>query len=135
MVFGAVENKEVNGDGDFVQTLIKDLGVKAKCQVCNEDWRSINKTNSTNKSSPSVSTSEVSGHSKFDKSQRKQSLRRNKCYRGFHFVREKPDQRVVEKSSRKKYQTVGLNIHLESSRESFERTLSQEDGKKGGHSL
>ena len=29
MVFGAVENKEVNGDGDFVQTLIKDVGVKA----------------------------------------------------------------------------------------------------------
>ena len=91
---------------DFVQTLIKDLGVKANVKfVTRIGDRSAKRTRPI--SCPSVSTSEVSGYSKFDKSQRKQSLRKNKCYRGFHFVREKPDQRVVEKSSRKKYQKVG----------------------------
>ena len=30
MIFDSAENKEVNGDGNFVRTIIKDVGVKAK---------------------------------------------------------------------------------------------------------
>ena len=89
-----------------IQTLIKDLRVKANVKFVTRIG-----DGSTKRTRPIKvvlqSAHQRSGHSKFDKSQRKQSLRRNKCYRGFHFVREKPYQRVVEKSSRKKYQTVG----------------------------
>ena len=107
MVFGAVENKEVNGDGDFVQTLIKDLGVKANVKFVTRIG-----DRSTKRTRP-IKVVLQSAHQRYLVIQSLINLKGNKvyegnkCYRGFHFVREKPDQRVVEKSSRKKYQKVG----------------------------